>query len=199
MRLPDRRDLPLIGLAGFLGITVYHLALNIGEMRVSAGAAALLIATGPVFTAVFSAALLSERLSVRAWAGIAIAFIGVALISFGEGGGIRFEPASLVVLVAAMSIALYFIVAKRPLRRYSALEFTTYAIWAGTVPLLVFVGGLARQLGEATVSATLSALYLGVLPGAASYVMWSYALARMPASVLAASWLATLRKSPLTE
>src|SRR5512136_1077496 len=32
MRLPARVDLPRIALAGFLGITVYHLALNFGEV-----------------------------------------------------------------------------------------------------------------------------------------------------------------------
>jgi len=41
-------------LAGFLGITVYHLALNFGEVHVSAGAASLLISAGPVFTAIMS-------------------------------------------------------------------------------------------------------------------------------------------------
>src|SRR5450759_437386 len=34
MRLPERSDLPRIGLAGFLGISIYHLALNFGEVTV---------------------------------------------------------------------------------------------------------------------------------------------------------------------
>ena len=63
MRLPARRDLPRIALAGVLGITIYHVALNYGEVRVSAGAAALLIAAGPVFTAMMSVAFLREPAS----------------------------------------------------------------------------------------------------------------------------------------
>src|SRR5512141_2880267 len=31
MRLPERSDLPRVALAGFLGISVYHVALNFGE------------------------------------------------------------------------------------------------------------------------------------------------------------------------
>ncbi len=36
LKLPKLRDLPTIALAGFLGITVYHVALNYGEIKVSA-------------------------------------------------------------------------------------------------------------------------------------------------------------------
>ncbi len=186
MRLPERRDLPRIAVAGLLGITIYHLGLNFGEVRVSAGAAALLIAAGPVFTAMMSAAFLRERLTAVGWGGIGVAFAGVALISFGESGGLRFEPASLLVLLAAVSTAGYFIVSKQGLRIYSPLEFTTYIIWAGTIPLLFFAPGLARQLPQAAPSATLAIVYLGVFPAAIAYVLWSYALARMPASILSA-------------
>ncbi len=76
MRLPDARDLGRIVAAGLTGITIYHVALNFGEMTVEAGAASLLIAAGPVFTALMSMAFLGERLTVsggsaspsRSWA-----------------------------------------------------------------------------------------------------------------------------------
>lgn len=184
MRRPDREDLVRIALAGFLGITVYHVALNFGEMTVNSGAAALLIAAGPVFTALMSAAFLHERLRPAGWLGIAIAFAGVAVISLGQGGGLRFEPGALLILLAAVSTSAFFIVAKKPLRHYSAIEFTSYSIWAGTIPLLFFAPGLLRQIPVAAPSATLAIIYLGVFPAALAYVLWNYALARMPASLL---------------
>jgi drug/metabolite transporter (DMT)-like permease len=184
MRLPARSDLPRLILAGITGITIYHVALNYGETRIGAGAAALLIASGPVFTALMSVAFLGERLRWIGWVGIAVSFAGVALISFGEGGGFQVEPAALLVLLAAISTSVYFIVAKEPLTRYSALEVTSYAIWLGTIPMLVFLPGLVAQASVAPVPATLAVIYLGVFPGAIAYVLWSYALARMPASLL---------------
>lgn len=184
MRLPARGDLPRIALAGFLGISVYHLGLNFGEVQISAGAASLLISAGPVFTAILSAVFLHERLTPVGWAGILVAFAGVAVISLGESGGVRFEPAALLVLLSALATAAYFIASKRPLRHYSALEFTAYAIWAGTVPMLFFAPGLVRQFPVAAPSATLAVIYLGVFPAAVAYVLWSYALSRMPASLL---------------
>lgn len=185
MRLPDLADIPRIVVAGLLGITVYHVALNHGEVVVTAGAASLIISTSPIFTALLSTAFIGERLSGWGWAGILVSFAGVVLISMGEGGDLELEPRALLVLLAAVSTSVYFIVSKRPLRRYSALEFTSYAVWAGTFPMLVFAPGLIEQFAEADRAATLSVIYLGIFPGAVSYALWSYALSRMPASMLA--------------
>lgn len=182
MRVPARRDVARIALSGFLGISVYHVALNYGEVSVSSGAAAMLIAAGPIFTALMAVAFLNERLNGWGWAGIVLAFSGVVVITLGEGAGVSFEPRALLVLLAAVSTAAYFVVAKKPLRRYDAVEFTAWAIWFGTVPMLWFAPALLRHLPDAAPSATISVVYLGVFPGAISYALWSYALARMPAS-----------------
>ena len=185
MRLPERADLPKIFLAGFLGISVYHAALNFGEMTVQAGAASLLISAAPVFTALLSVAVLRERLTGLGWAGILLAFGGVSLIAFSGGKGLRFSPGALLILLSAAVAAVYSILSKQGLARYKAIEFTCYCIWAGTLPLLVFLPGLARQLPAAAPSATAAVVYLGIFPAAIAYVLWNYALARMPLSLLA--------------
>jgi drug/metabolite transporter (DMT)-like permease len=184
MRPPDPRDLPRVALAGFLGITVYHVALNFGEVTVTAGAASLIISASPIITALLSTLFIGERLTSWGWVGIVVSFAGVALISLGEGGNLAFEPGAALVFVAAIATSVYFIVSKRPLRRYTALEFTSYAIWAGTVPMLVFAPGLITQIAEASPAATWAVIYLGVFPGAVAYVLWSHALSRMPATAL---------------
>src|SRR5687768_9942704 len=55
-RIPllEPRDLPAMIVMGFLGVAVYHLALNFGQLKVSAGQASLLISTSPVFTAILA-------------------------------------------------------------------------------------------------------------------------------------------------
>lgn len=185
MRLPDARDLPIIVLAGVVGISIYHTALNFGEQTVPSAAAALIISSSPVFTAMISARFLGERLGWWGWGGVLASFAGVSLISLGHGEGLSFDPNALLILLAAIATALYMTVSKRPLRRYSGLEFTTYAIWAGTVPLLYFAPGLVAQAPNASLESTLAAVFLGVFPGAISYVLWSQALAKMPATSLA--------------
>lgn len=185
MRLPDARDLPVIIMAGLLGISFYHVALNFGEQTVPSAAAALIISSSPVFTAMLSSRFLGERLSWMGWAGVLLSFAGVAVISLGHGEDVSFDPNAVLILLAAVATALYMTISKRPLGRYSGLEFTSYAIWAGTVPLLFFAPGLVEQIPAAPLSATLAAIFLGVFPGAMSYVLWSFALAKMPTTALA--------------
>jgi len=185
MRMPRLADIPHLALAGALGITIYHVALNFGERTVAAGAASLLIASGPIFTALLAAVFLHERLTMWGWAGICVAFSGVALITFGAAEGhLTFEPGALLILLSAVSTAAYFIVSKPLLGRYKPLEFTSYAIWAGTVPMLVFAPTLVEQMAVAPPAATWSVIYLGVFPAAIAYVLWSHALAKLPASIV---------------
>jgi drug/metabolite transporter (DMT)-like permease len=77
---------------------------------------------------------------------------------------------------------------KSLLNRYSAFECTSYAIWTGTIFLLLFSPGLLTEISLAPLSATGAAIYLGIFPGALGYVCWSYALSRLSGST-AASFL----------
>ncbi|MGQ9553330.1 MAG: DMT family transporter [Anaerolineae bacterium] len=188
MHLPERRDLPGIALMGFLGITVYHLALNYGEVSVSAGSASFIVNAAPIFTAVFATAFLGERLKLWGWAGIAVSFTGVSLIALGEGEGLHFNSGAMLILVAALATSLYFILQKRLLRKYQALALTTYGIWFGTAIMLVLSPGLPAAVRSAPLPATGAIVYLGLFPAAVAYVTWAYALSRGPASK-AASFL----------
>jgi drug/metabolite transporter (DMT)-like permease len=105
-----------------------------------------------------------------------VSFAGVALIASGEGEGIRLSPQALIILAAAVTSALYMILQKHYLGRYSALEFTAYSIWFGTALMLPFGSGLMHTLRAAPVPATLAVIYLGIFPGALAYVAWAYVL-----------------------
>lgn len=183
MRMPKVRDLPAILLLGFLGITVYHLALTYGEVSVTAGAASLLIASGPVFTAFLANVFLGERLKVWGWLGIAVSFLGVALVALGEGEGVRFDQGAFLILLAAFSTSLYFVFQKPYLKKYNPFQLTSYTIWSGTFFMLAFLPGLAHSIQVAPLDATLAVIYLGVFPAALAYVTWTYALSRAPASI----------------
>jgi drug/metabolite transporter (DMT)-like permease len=182
MRLPEKRDLPAVFLAGFLAFTLYHLALNYGEVTVSAGAASILINTVPVFTALLATVFLGERLRVLGWVGMGVSFVGAALISLGEGEGFSMNPRAFVILVAAISSSVYFVFQKPYLQKYGALAFTTYAIWAGAILAIVFLPGLVSQARTAPLGTTLTMVYLGVFPTAIAYVTYAYAFSRMVAS-----------------
>jgi drug/metabolite transporter (DMT)-like permease len=184
LRPPKREDLPRLFLLGLLGITVYHVALVFGQLTVSAGAASLLIATGPVFTAILSHFLLKERLGALGVVGFALALLGSFLIAFGEGRGLAFSPGAFLILLSALATSFYFVLQKPLFAHYRSEEVTVYTLLLGTLPLLVFLPGLPGALLKAPGPALLSALYLGVFPGALAYLTWTYALSRTPASRL---------------
>ena len=175
-RRPDVRDVAGLALTGAIGISFYNLALNYGETHVTAGAASLLIASTPIWTALAARFLLHEKLTAIGWCGVWLSFAGIAMIASGEGEGIRLSRQALVVLAAAVASALYMILQKHYLGKYSALESTAYSVWFGTVMMLPFGHGFFREVRSAPASATAAVIYLGVVPGALAYVAWSYVL-----------------------
>jgi drug/metabolite transporter (DMT)-like permease len=183
MPMPEKGDLPAIALSGLLAFAVYHVALNYGEVTVGAGAAGVLIATAPVFTALLAAVFLGERLRPLGWVGMAVSFVGAALISLDEGGGFALDPGAFLILVSAVCVSIYFVFQKPYLRKYGALAFTTYAVCAGTLFALPFLPGLASQALTASAGTTLTLVYLGLFPTALAYVTYAYAMSRMDASV----------------
>ena len=188
MPMPEKKDLPAMFFLGFIGITIYHLALAYGEIKVTAGSASLLIASAPVFTAILAIFILREKINAWGWTGILISFLGVALVTLGEGKGIKFEPAAMLILLSAISTSFYFVLQKPYLKKYSPLQFVTYTIWTGTFFQLFFSAGLFQSIKNASIGTTLAIVYLGIFPAALGYITWSYVLSRIPAS-LAASYL----------
>ena len=179
---PAWRDLPAVLLGGILGFFGYHVGLAFGQVTVEAGSASLIISSVPVFTALLAVAFLGERLGPLGWVGTLVSFGGVAMISLGEGGNIGIDPGTAPILLAAVSESLFFVFQKPYLARYGSLRFTTYAIWAGTLTMLVFAPGLVGAVAGAPLEATLSVVFLGVFPTVVAYLALGYAFARMPAS-----------------
>ena len=182
VRLPERRHLPQLLLLGLLSITAYNLALSYGETHVSAGAASLLVNTGPIFTALLARVFLRERLQPWGWLGLLVSFAGVGVIAFTSGGGLTLNPWALLVLLAALFLATSFIVQKPLFAHYRPLELTSYAIWGGALLSLAFLPGLPGAVREAPLQATLAVVYLGLFPAALAYLTWAVVLSRMPAS-----------------
>ena len=182
VRLPAREDLPKIVLTGFLGTTFYIIAINYGELSVSAGAASFIVNTGPIITTILSVYMLNEQINGPIIFSMVTGFAGVGLISIGELTALSLNIGSMVILLAAISQSLYFVIQKPLLLKYSALELVSYSIWSGTLFLMVFSPDLINTVRIASNSATAAVIYIGIFPGAIGYVSWSYVLARFPAS-----------------
>jgi drug/metabolite transporter (DMT)-like permease len=177
VRRPRLADLPLIAVCGLAGMTGYQLLLNSGERVVPAGTASLLVATAPVYASLLAVAFLGEHQTRRQWAGAAVALAGTAAIAAARG--LSFGASALIVLAAAVLQAIFHTAQKPLLSRYTSFEVTAYAMWAGTVFVLPWAGSALRALPQAGASAIGAAVFLGVAPSAAGFVLWAYAMARM--------------------
>jgi drug/metabolite transporter (DMT)-like permease len=152
-----------------------------------AGTTALLVNLAPVLIAVLAGLLLGEGFPARLMIGMAVALGGVALIAITTSDG-RGDLAG--VLLGLDSAVLYATAAtaqKRLLTRIDALTLTWIGCLSGTVACLPFSPALIRQAAEASVSSTLSLVYLGVFPTAIAFLAWGYALSRTNVGRLAAS------------
>jgi drug/metabolite transporter (DMT)-like permease len=179
--LPRARDWPGLALLALLGFVAYHLLLNYGERTTGAGSASLLVATAPLWTALFAAAG-GGRLARRQIVGTVTGFTGAALISVGQSGSFRLDPGALMVVLAAVSEAGYFVLQRPFLLRYSAITLTVWTCVLATVFMSPFGAAAMSELPRAPLPATLAAVFLGAVPTVVSYVAWSYALRRIPAA-----------------
>ncbi|MFZ5899558.1 MAG: DMT family transporter [Bacillota bacterium] len=182
MPLPRWRDIPGIALAGFAGFSLYNVALGYGQETVPAGTSSLIVASAPIWMAILASLIFRERLGVRGWIGVVLGFLGVATITLGSGKSFGIDTRALAILGAALIQSLYSLGQKPFLTRYSALQFTSCAIWAGTLFLVPFAPGAFRELLNAPAITTTAIVYMGVFPGALGYVTWAYTLARIPAA-----------------
>jgi drug/metabolite transporter (DMT)-like permease len=176
MRLPERRDLPRIALAGVAGFGAYQLLLVTGQAGISATLSGFLVNMSPLFTTVLAVALGRERSRWTTWAGLAVCTAGLFVMAQGKGGVGDLGPSAALVVLAALSFATYTMVSKPLLAKYRPLEVTTYALVAGVAPFLVFAPGALGSLSNASTGGIGTLVFLAVLPGGIAYALWSRAV-----------------------
>jgi drug/metabolite transporter (DMT)-like permease len=190
VRRPRRSELPALAAMGATGYAGYQLLLSAGEQTVPAGTAALLLSIAPVLSAVLAGPLLGERLAGRGWAGLLVALGGAALVALshrGEhGAGIG---GALLVAAAAAVYALWIVLQKRALRTMSPLHATMWATWFGALFALPFAHDLPASLGDASQRGITALLVLGLGLSTVPFLLWAWALQRLPASVAAPALL----------
>ena len=181
-------DLPVIVLCGISGIALYNIALNTSETAVSASVASFIVAQVPVLITILAIIFLKESAKLTIWLGMLASIIGTSLIALSHPLGSSFYHWGIVAAIAAaLFSALYSIIQVPVLRRLHPIQFTSYAIWSGTIVLLVYSPQLFSDLHHVTLGPTLTIVYLGIFPAALGYLVWSYALTRIPASKAASA------------
>ena len=181
------REWGLVTLIGVLWFGVYSVALNAGEQHVDAGTAAMLIQLAPILIGILAGLLLGEGFPRMLVIGGLVAFAGTLLIGVATSNGHADIGGVLLVLLAAVVYAMAVVAQKVVLRRVPGLQVTWLACLIGTVACLPFTPALIGDLAAASTGTTVGMIYLGVVPLAAAFLTWAYALARSDAGRLGAT------------
>ncbi|MHC8391337.1 DMT family transporter [Pseudomonas sp. MDT2-39-1] len=180
--LPKLRDLPLLFVLGFFAVSLHHVALNIGQQSVSAGASSVLAQSTPLFSTLLARFVFRDRVSVWRWACVLLGLIGVVIVVAGDRGLGSIDAHGLLILLAAVSWSFYFALQKHHSRRYDGLTLVCYTVWSGTALLLVYLPGLADKVLNAPMPVQWAVLALGVFPSALAYLAWAFVLAHVDLS-----------------
>ena len=182
---PRGRDLPLIVVCGLLWFAAYNVLLNASEHHLDAGTAAMLVNVGPILIALLAGIVLGERFPRTLFAGMAIAFAGVAVIGLATAESGLSILGTVLALLAAVGYAGGLVAQKLVLGRVSALQTTWLCCVVGAVACVPFAPALVEDVRGASSASLAWVVYLGVFPTAVAFTTWAFALARTDAGRLA--------------
>jgi len=181
----DRRAIAWMGIVGFAGA---YICSNWGLAHSTATNGALLITVEPIAMILLSPWYLGERLSRQGVVGAALTIAGTAVLVVNGIPGVteKLVPhwaGDLMLVVAGVAYASYSLLGRRVLERHAPLGVTIRSLVWGAAALLPIAAiewaSGARPTWTATsVSGT---LYLALVITALGYVVWNWALARVPA------------------
>ena len=131
-RVTSKELLTLIGLGTFYSASAMFLFWSYRLM--AAGIAATILFLYPVFVAVLMRTLFREKISWITNLAIGVAIIGVALLYMGDGDGSLSIAGIIVVLLSALSYALYIVgVNKSGVQHMNGTKITFYSLLVGMV------------------------------------------------------------------
>jgi drug/metabolite transporter (DMT)-like permease len=174
----SKKDWIMFGLLGLTGIFLYNIFFFYATKHAPIIKSSLVIASNPVLIIILSGLFLKEKITLKHIIGMVSAVTGVFyIITNGDLGAIaqlRFAPIDLVLLGACLSWALYTVVGKAVLKKFSPLTSTTYATGIGTLLLFPFAlfHTTPQQLISSSWEVWASVVYVAVMVSVLSFIWW---------------------------
>lgn len=180
-------SLALIGLlqtTGFIGFSTWALTVA------GAGKTVVLVYTMPFWIVLFGWPLLGERVRGLQWPAFVVGLLGLILLLDPKSGG-SFAGDVLAIL-AGLTWGLASIAAKRLFRAHETdlISVTAWQMLLGGIPLALIALVVPAQPIEWTAPFIVALLYNVIPATAISWLLWMYALKRLPAGAAGMALLA---------
>lgn len=185
----DRREFLTLTALGVLFI-FSSLTLYLSFHLMPAGVASTILFTYPVMTAAIMAVFFHEKIRLGTVAAIALSLAGVLLLYWGDPGGTLHLGGVILVLVSALTYALYIVVVDKSPLHMSSFKINFYVLFycAAGMALFALLSGQPLQLPP-TPRAWLWVGWLAIVPAIMALVMMVYAakyLGSTPTAILGA-------------
>lgn len=185
----DRREFLTLSALGLLFIGS-SLTLYLSFRLMPAGVASTILFTYPVMTAVIMALFFREKITLSTVSSIVLAMAGVLLLYWGDGTGALHLGGVILVLVSALTYALYIIVVDKSPLQMSSFKINFYVLLycAAGMVLFALLSGQPLMLPP-TPTAWLWVSWLAIVPAIMALVMMVYAakyIGSTPTAILGA-------------
>ena len=135
----ERSDLFLLAASGLFGVTVNQLCFFHGLNLSSSINSGIIMTVNPILVVILSFFILKEGITWRKSVGIAVGATGAVMLTLtaGTAGGDSIIG-DLFLFINAASYAVYLVIAKPLMKKYSPLTVITYVFTFGLIFMLLF-------------------------------------------------------------
>lgn len=147
VRLPSKKELRYILIAGFFNVVCHHYFLSIGLSKTSASNGGLILGLSPILTTIVAFLFLKNKITFVKFLGILLGFTGVTfIVVIGSGGGISsISFGDIYVFLSIFTQAFSFVLIKKISHSLDPRLMTGYMLLFGSI--ILFIVGLYKEPG----------------------------------------------------
>ena len=177
-------------LIGASMVPLQYAVLEAKKAELSTAVIAIIFCCNSVFTAIFSAIILKEKISLRSWFGIVLCLLGI-VISSNITSGIGVVSVALA-LLSAITMGLYTVISKKIIKSIPGVVQNAFSFIFGglalAIVLLLFNVSILPSSGDPVLNLTILA-YLGVVVTGIGYAAFFKAIEFGSATVASSAFL----------
>jgi drug/metabolite transporter (DMT)-like permease len=185
-----RRQWFHFGVIAFFGVTLNQMLFIHGVAYTNIPHAALIVAVEPVMVLVLSVLMGLEALTALKFAGMAISFTGVVLLTYGKPvqGSQAYWLGDLVLMVEVVVFAYYTILMKEVVDQYDVVTLNTVVFGLGALLMIPFGARAVLHVNwsQVPLRAVLGLGFMTFFSCVIGYLLFAYALKGLTASRVAA-------------
>lgn len=174
------KDEMLFMLAGLFGGSLYFLTENTALMQAQASDVSIIVSSCPLLTSLILPLFYkSERMGRKQYAGLVIAFFGIALVVMNGHFVLHFSLLGYVLAFSAsLTWVLYSLIMKRVMGRYPAWLLNRKVFFYGLLTIIPYYLVRDSSVTDITLlfrpSIIFNFLFLGLVANMGCYVVWTY-------------------------